>query len=166
MPERMALTVRRACDDDKAFIESLGLATALETVSSLREMTESAARQAFRRLLTFCRERAGTVTFVAEDEGRPVGFVILLTDLPDDVTQTPQAFIAYIAVVKEHRGRGVGRALLRTVAEESRRHNLPHIALMVSADNPRARRLYESEGFVAERVLMTRRVPAAGTSRT
>jgi ribosomal protein S18 acetylase RimI-like enzyme len=84
------------------------------------------------------------------------GFLILLTDVPDDVTQTPQAFVAYVAVLTPARGQGIGRALIRAATSESRRRRLPHISLMVSAHNAAARSLYESEHFMQERILMTR----------
>jgi len=151
----MATSVRLARSDDLAFIDALGMQTALDTVSPIRSLTRHAAEQAYQRLVSFCRERTGTVTFVAECEGRPAGFLILVTDLPDDVSQTPQAFVAYVAVEAEQRNQGIGRALIRAARAEGLRRKLPHLSLMVSADNALARELYESEGFLPERILMT-----------
>ncbi len=45
-----------------------------------------------------------------------------------------------------HRGRGLGRHLLRRVVEEARRRGAPAVSLSVEEGNP-ARRLYEREGF-------------------
>jgi ribosomal protein S18 acetylase RimI-like enzyme len=152
----MATRVRLARSDDVEFIDALGLQTALDTVSAVRNLSQLVAREAYRRLVSFCRERSGTVTFIGEHDSQRAGFLILVTDLPDDVSQEPQAFVAYVAVVPEHRREGVGRALLRAAVAEGLRRNLPHVSLMVSADNPSAQALYESEGFVPERTLMTR----------
>ncbi len=152
----MTVRVRTARPDDTTFINALGLATALDTVSPVRAITRAAAEAAYRRLTSFCRERPGTVVFIAERDGDPAGFLILLTDVPDDVTQEPQAFIAYVAVRAADRGYGLGRALLREAIAEGQRRGLPHISLMVSADNHEAYALYESERFMAERTLMTR----------
>lgn len=151
----MATSVRLARSDDLAFIDALGMQTALDTVSPIRSLTQQAAEQAYQRLVSFCRERTGTVTFVAEHDGRRAGFLILVTDLPDDVSQTPQAFVAYVAVEAELRNIGIGRALIQAARAEGLRRKLPHLSLMVSADNALARELYESEGFVPERILMT-----------
>ncbi|HXW51389.1 MAG TPA: N-acetyltransferase [Candidatus Acidoferrales bacterium] len=151
----MTTTVRLARSDDLAFIDALGLQTALDTVSPIRALSRKAAENAYQRLVAFCRERAGTVTFVGERDGQRAGFLMLVTDLPDDVSQKPQAFIAYIAVATEHRNHGVGRALVRAARAEGLRRKLPHLSLMVSADNALARGLYESEGFMPERILMT-----------
>jgi len=152
----MTTTIRLARNDDLAFIDTLGLQTALDTVSPVRGLTRSAAEHAYQRLVSFCRERAGTVTFVGERDNQRAGFLMLVTDLPDDISQRPQAFIAYVAVAEEHRDHGVGRALIKAAIAEGLRRRLPHVSLMVSAENPTARLLYESEGFLPERLLMTK----------
>jgi ribosomal protein S18 acetylase RimI-like enzyme len=94
------------------------------------------------------------VTLVAERDGRPVGFLLLLDDLPDEVTSTPQAFIAYMAVERELRGRGIGKALLEAAESEAKRRGLPYISLMVTEENAAARQLYERGGYVTERRLL------------
>jgi ribosomal protein S18 acetylase RimI-like enzyme len=152
----MATRVRLGRNDDREFIDALGLETALDTVSAVRNFSAQTAADAYQRLVSFCRERPGTVTFVAERDGRRAGFLILVTDLPDDVSQQPQAFVAYVAVIPQCRREGVGRALIQAALAEGKRRKLPHVSLMVSADNAAARLLYESEGFMPERVLMTR----------
>ena len=53
-----------------------------------------------------------------------------------------------IAVVAEHRGRGIGGRLLTDLASVARSTGIPRISLSVSAGNP-ARNLYERHGFVA-----------------
>ena len=151
----MATSVRLARNEDAGFIDALGSQTALDTVSPIRSLSRRAAEDAYRRLMSFCRERTGTVTFVAERDGDRAGFLILVTDLPDDVSQTPQAFVAYVAVEPRHRNHGVGRALIQAARAEGLRRKLPHLSLMVSAENTLAQRLYESEGFMPERILMT-----------
>lgn len=49
-------------------------------------------------------------------------------------------------VAPDHRGRGVGKALLARAAAEALRRGAPFIELMVRTQNP-ARRLYERVGF-------------------
>src|SRR5262249_14212560 len=51
-----------------------------------------------------------------------------------------------IFVTPEHRGRGIGKALLAGAAAEALRRGAPCIELTVRAQNP-ARRLYERVGF-------------------
>jgi len=52
-----------------------------------------------------------------------------------------------IGVVRQHRGKGVGRTLLREVAEQARDRGTSRISLSVERANP-AKRLYVREGFV------------------
>ena len=161
----MSVRVRPARPDDSSFIELLGLATALDTVSPVRTVSQRAAEAAFHRLLAFCNDRPGTVSLVAERAETPAGFLIMLTDVPDEVTQERQAFVAYVAVREADRGHGVGRALMHAAMAEGRKRDLPFISLMVSAGNASARALYESEHFMNERVLMSRPLESLGPRR-
>jgi ribosomal protein S18 acetylase RimI-like enzyme len=153
---RVDIEVRIAQPDDEDFIAALGASCAASSVSAVRPVAESVAALSFQRLLTFCRERPGTIDLVAELDRARAGFLILLTDIPDDVTQGDQAFVAYMAVAAEARGRGVGAALIRAAEAEAIRLGLPHLSLMVTADNVEARRLYERAGLREERAVMTK----------
>lgn len=148
----------RAQPDDDDFIAALGSSCAASSVSTVRPVSDSIAALSFARLLTFCRERPGTVELVAWLEDARAGFLLLLTDIPDDVTQEDQAFVAYMAVEPAMRRRGVGSALIRTADVEARRLGLPHLSLMVTAENADAKRLYAKNGLLEERVLMTKRI--------
>jgi ribosomal-protein-alanine N-acetyltransferase len=55
-----------------------------------------------------------------------------------------------VAVARQFRSRGLGRDLLRWAIAEARRRGAKTLMLKVYRDNPRARQLYESEGFVFE----------------
>jgi len=86
---------------------------------------------------------------VEENAGRrPVGIVILM-DL-----RSPHQSIEFRRLVITEKGKGYGRAALRLVKdlafEELGAHRL---WLDVMDHNPRARALYESEGFVVEGTL-------------
>lgn len=54
-----------------------------------------------------------------------------------------------IAVAAEARGRGIGTLLLREICREAERRGLSAVRLDVIDTNPRARALYEREGFVS-----------------
>jgi ribosomal protein S18 acetylase RimI-like enzyme len=58
-----------------------------------------------------------------------------------------------IAVDPARQGRGVGRALIDAAIAEARRRRARRLTLRVFSPNERARRLYESAGFVVEGVL-------------
>lgn len=57
-----------------------------------------------------------------------------------------------IAVAPDARGRGVGTRLLDAVKDRARQSGLKRVRLEVVDTNPRARALYERQGFVAGKV--------------
>ena len=139
--------------DDRAFVTALGRRCAASSVGSLRPAPEANARAAFDRLCEIV-ESQSHVTLIARRDGERVGFLMLLDDLPDEVTLLPQGFVAYMAVEPGARRDGVGSALMAAAEDEARRRGLPYIALMVTEDNEAARRLYERGGYRTERRLL------------
>ena len=85
------------------------------------------------------------VALVAEDDGRPVGFLFCV--LGDRGRQT--AHVTDLYVRPEARGRGIGRALLAEVVAPAHEAGLDHVSLEVLVRNTDARRLYERLGFAA-----------------
>lgn len=82
-----------------------------------------------------------SLTFVARVDGEPVGFgQVWLEDGEDD------AEVARLLVAPDHRGRGVGRALVLALAEVAQRYK-PSVALRVVPDNEQALRAYAAAGF-------------------
>jgi len=138
---------------DRAFVRELGRRCAMSSVGSLRRATEPAVREAFDRLCDVVYDQSH-VTLIAQCEDRRIGFLLLLDELPDEVTLRPQAFVAYMAVEPECRGAGTGAALLSAAEDEARRRGLPYMALMVTEENAAGRRLYERGGYRTERRLL------------
>ena len=139
--------------DDYAFVQELGRASVMSSVGDLRQTTPALAIAAFDRLDEIVRAQSH-VGFIATQGGRRVGFVLLLDELPDEVTLMAQGFIAYMVVDPERRGTGIGTALLSAAEGEARRLGLPYMALMVTEENAVARRLYERAGYQTERRLL------------
>jgi ribosomal protein S18 acetylase RimI-like enzyme len=94
------------------------------------------------------------VSLVAEVEGKRAGFLLMLDQLPDEVTGGDQGFVAYMAVEQAYRRSGVAKMLLQHAEDEARRRNLPYMRLMVTEENGAARALYEHAGYVTERRLL------------
>jgi ribosomal protein S18 acetylase RimI-like enzyme len=138
---------------DAAFVRELGRASVMSSVGRVRSTTEALATAAFDRLDEIIVSQSH-VTLIATEDDRRLGFVLLLDELPDEVTLTDQAFIAYMAVDPAHRGAGIGTALLAAAEDEARRRRLPYMALMVTEENAAARRLYDRAGYTTERRLL------------
>ena len=149
----MSISIRAATAHDRAFIESLGKRTVMDSVSALRHPNPEDVIENFARLLRII-DRRDNLTLVAEVDGKAAGFLIMLDSLPDEVTGGDQAFIAYMAVEREHRGSGVGAKLLDRAEHEARAMGAPYISLMVTEENEPARVLYEHAGYLTERRLL------------
>jgi ribosomal protein S18 acetylase RimI-like enzyme len=96
-----------------------------------------------------CREFSGVV-LVAEVDRAVVGFVTIWTRYrssePDD-DPAEHGFISDLVVSATHRGRGIGRLLLRAAEARAREAGARTIQLSVKAGNAAARALYAAEGF-------------------
>jgi len=93
---------------------------------------------------TFWAELAGVPEtrryWVAEVAGSVVGYAGVMVVGSETDVQT-------IAVTPEHRGTGLGAALLAQLIDEALRRECRHVMLEVAADNEAALRLYERHGF-------------------
>lgn len=147
------MVIRRGTLKDRAFVEDLGRRTLDSSVAAFREASQPMLEVAFERMLHFVYGQ-GHEIFVAEEDGRRVGFVMLLDSMPDEVTLCPQGFIAYMAIEPNYRVRGIARALLEKAEDAARGKGLPYMGLMVTEDNVTARKLYEAAGYITERRLL------------
>ncbi len=156
---RVSVSVRRAASDgneaaaDRDFVVSLGRRSVMSSIGSLRPVTEREAGVAFERLFAIV-ENQSHCTLIALEDAERVGFLLMLDELPDEVTLTRQGFIAYMAVEPLRQRSGAGTALLSAAEDEARRRALPCVALMVTEENEAARTLYERAGYRTERRLL------------
>lgn len=85
--------------------------------------------------------------FVALVEGKVVGWC--------DIALKPRPLLRHsgvlgMGVLSDYRGQGIGRALLEAALQAAKAKGISRIELTVRVDNERAKRLYESFGFVTE----------------
>jgi ribosomal protein S18 acetylase RimI-like enzyme len=149
------VAIRRATAADRAFVRDLGRRVSSTSVSTLRPGDLGLVTEAYDRLVDYVLTRDHAI-FVAHDGDVPLGFVMVVFDLPEEVTLTEQAFIAYMAVEPAHWRLGIGRALLEAVEALARERRIPHVSLMVTDENNAALGLYGAAGFATERRLMTK----------
>jgi ribosomal protein S18 acetylase RimI-like enzyme len=101
-----------------------------------------------RRFIAERLERAESVVFLAEREGRAVGFVQLYPLFSSTAARPRRLWLLNdLFVAPAARGTGVGRALLaraRRLAEET---GAAGLELVTARSNATAQRLYESVGY-------------------
>ena len=102
--------------------------------------TDRLSRASLRHLLT----RAHADVWVAEAEGRAIGDAVVLYRRGYDTAR-----LYSLVVADDHRGRGIGAALLAAAEEGASQHGSVGLRLEVRADNVAARRLYERSGYVS-----------------
>lgn len=149
----MDLSIRPGTAADRPFVEALGKRTLADSVASFRFATQSMLEASYDGLLAFVYLQSFHL-LVAEHAGARAGFVLMVLDMPDEVTRMPQGFIAYMAVEPSHRRIGIGSCLLKAAEDEARGRGLPYMGLMVTQENAAARALYERAGFLTERRLL------------
>ena len=107
-----------------------------------------------------CREFDGAV-LVAEVDREVVGFITVWTRYrssePDD-DPSEHGFVSDLVVRSTHRGRGIGRGLLRAAATRARRAGARTLRLGVKAANGAARSLYEAEGFAEYEIVLEKQL--------
>jgi ribosomal protein S18 acetylase RimI-like enzyme len=97
--------------------------------------------------------------FIAEEDGRPVGYVIGFYDQPHFMWATGRVgHVDSFYVLPELRGRGVGRLLMDAAYAAMREAGAETVALEMVAENDVARKFYEREGFTTTFVQMHRRL--------
>jgi ribosomal protein S18 acetylase RimI-like enzyme len=150
-----AIAIRRGTVRDRDFVIDLGRRVAMTSVSSLRVALPPLVEGAYERLVEWVLTREHDI-FVADVDGVPAGFALVIYDMPDEVTLTEQTFIAQMAVEPAWQRRGIGRILLAGVEVQARKRGLPYLSLAVTEENQAALELYHAAGFITERRVMVK----------
>ena len=96
-----------------------------------------------------CRDCAG-VTLVAEIDQIIVGYVTILTKVStDEIGAGDHEFglITDVVVLREHRGKGHGKALLQAAETYAKKNGVKWLRIGALAPNKSATTLYSSMGF-------------------
>ncbi len=151
----MPVLIRRLADADLAAVVDVSLRAWTPVFDSLRgALGEAVYSQLYpdwrasqaRGVAQVCR--SATETWVADDDGRPVGFVAVVHH--DETYDEPcSGEIEMIAVDPDHQRRGVGDELIAHAVDGMRRAGL-RLAVVATGGDPGhapARAAYEKSGF-------------------
>lgn len=136
--------VRRAnpTDVEQAIAVWRLAATARREGKPVSAATEAGVRAAL--------QQPGAFLIVAEDAEQLLGMGLAVPSRAADAASTlvpGRCFIPLIYVAPDYWGQGVGRKTVDGVLAEARERGYREVHLWTSADNVRARRLYEGCGF-------------------
>jgi len=109
----------------------------------------SIAPQYLQHLLARCDETNGKI-FVVESDGRVVGMVCVYATVKAnklDEEEYEYGYVSDLVVLAEHRGKGLGRALLKLAKDYAQQQGATLLRISVLARNKVARKLYIDEGF-------------------
>lgn len=162
------LTLRPMTDEEYvAFVafQITGYAAAnVEAGNWSQDEALESSRKAYRELLPLGMGTPRMLFRKAENvEGEIVGQIWVGLDRPDSAT--PSAWIYYIEVSDDHRGKGYGRELLRATEAETLKNGVDTLGLNVFGSNTVARNLYESSGYSVVQVRMTKQLEAEANSQ-
>lgn len=126
-------------------------------MQSCAHMGRYTYEEAYRKMgdLVFHLSRGSCVAYVALEGDEVCGFVWAY---PHRWRDEERMYVSEIRVREEWRRRGIGTELLRLVEDAARERGLGALYLHAEADNPDAVRLYESLGYVIERVQLRKGV--------
>lgn len=110
------------------------------------QLTES-NRGSLRRVFDILRSDPSAVFLVAEADGELIGTIRV--QIRDRLNfANPEAWISDFIVTEKHRGRGVGRTLLRHTIRVAQERRCVRLLLESGYQRVHAHALYLSEGFV------------------
>lgn len=111
-------------------------------------LPEPEARASYREYAEKMLAEEGHVHLVAEMEGQVVGFVHGRPLPRPPIFQTEKVGrVDEVAVRRDFRGLGVGRAMMQTLLAAFHEQGYAFCDLMVDSDNPAAQALYHALGF-------------------
>lgn len=134
------LSIRPARPGDAASLFELidGLARFEKLEHMMTGSPEALARDLF-------GDRPAAEALLAERDGRAVGFALYFTSYSSFMTR-PGLYLEDLFVVEQHRGTGIGRALMRRIAAIAAERGYARFEWSVLDWNARAIRFYETLG--------------------
>jgi ribosomal protein S18 acetylase RimI-like enzyme len=90
-----------------------------------------------------------SLMYVLEADGTPAasGALVLIAEDKDLADGHERGLVSNLIVDRRFQGHGLGTYLLRFLELQAGERSYRHITIGVDANNPRARKLYEREGF-------------------
>jgi GNAT superfamily N-acetyltransferase len=151
------ITVRVALPSDRGFVLAEVVRLAAFGTPPGRTAGEIVEGEARTLRAFFDAPHAPETLLIAEEDGRPAGF-IFLEEKQDYFTLKTHGHIGILVVTREAEGRGVAAALMRSAEGWARARGYETLTLGVFEDNRRARTVYEHFGYRPDTVRYLKRL--------
>jgi ribosomal protein S18 acetylase RimI-like enzyme len=142
-------TIRKATPNDREHLTEMRLRiqTHVETSNpNIWRLTQEGKDRIRQEVDEMLKDEAGT-TLIAEDGGRPIGFIQGRTSHRTHLTPNAVGFIGVIYVEKDQRRRGIGTTLVRELAKTFRAQGVEEVNLRYIVGNREATRFWTSLGL-------------------
>lgn len=136
----MHFILRKAVPSDRARIEELFI----EMLQTIYQKADVSGYEA--GYLDKFFAGGGDWICVAESEGQTIAFL----SIEEYHEPADYIYLDDLSVGRDHRGRGIGTALIETAEQYARNRGIPQIIFHVEKSNTRAHKLYRRLGFVDE----------------
>ncbi len=154
----MHIVLREARETDMPLVKKLTVETGWEGIPQAQRKLLDKEKWNKHMVEVFERfsKREGSEILIAEDR-RPnfIGY-LFVGESGDMMTGLSFGFVYDIFVEKKARGKGIGKLLLEKGEDYCRKRGYNRIALMVSASNDSAIRLYNRAGFKPEQMYLAK----------
>jgi ribosomal protein S18 acetylase RimI-like enzyme len=152
----MRVTLREAQEEDMSLIKKYTVETGWEGIPESQKTLLDREKWSMHMVEVFenFHRRENSQIFVAEDESCTFVGYLFVGESSDILTGLSFGFVYDIFVEEKHRGKGIGKMFLIKAESYCREKGYSRIALMVSAANNSATRLYDSLGFKPEQIYM------------
>jgi len=120
-------------------------------------MSEIPPAPIYRKYLLAAMKERTHYAFIAELDGRPVGFADLRI-YPEFMHGGLSAYLHNLFVREEYRGRGIGDALLKKTMEQAKKTGAVAYHISVKAKNIGAIEFYKKRGIDEELVMLEKRL--------
>jgi ribosomal protein S18 acetylase RimI-like enzyme len=143
MQDTMTISLRPYQEYDRDFLFKLYASTRADEIAPFG--WPPAQQEAFLRMQFTAQQQWYTMSYaqaehhIVEQDGVPIGRLMVSR-------KPPAAVLVDIALLPEHRGKGIGGGLVRDLIQQCNREKFP-LRLQVLKTNP-AQRLYERLGFL------------------